>query len=334
MKRPTGSASAIVLAKKYIVGDFVVIHSSKAHARELLSLLKNVPPRGAGVIGAPCENPKEYGVLRVKKGKVLGIQENPSRASSCVRTIGCYVLPEDFFARYESLVGHKEDDLISILNSYAKEGRLRVRIVRKHFPSLKYPWHLLSYSRSLFAHPFSSFRAKSATIAKGVRIKGKVYIGAHSSIGEGSSIQGPVYIGDHVSIGKMNVIGPRCDIEDRVRTGPSCKMVSCVVQEGAHIRSAVLVDSVIGKKCRIGKGFVSVSKRADGEEIYARTQQGKKVSTFRSSFGIAVGDSVQIGDFCVSIPGVLIGQKNVISSGTVIIKNLKEGSRDGKKGSK
>ena len=148
-----------------------------------------------------------------------------------------------------------------------KEKKACLLLWENDIPSLKYPWNVLSISRIMLeSESFQNYVSPAATIGTNVVIKGKVYIGDNCQIGDNNVLRGPL------------------NLEKNVKTGAFFEIKNSVVQEGTHFHSGYVGDSVIGKNCRFGAGFITANRRLDRGNIKS-VVKGKKIDTGLTYFG-------------------------------------------------
>jgi bifunctional UDP-N-acetylglucosamine pyrophosphorylase/glucosamine-1-phosphate N-acetyltransferase len=138
-----------------------------------------------------------------------------------------------------------------------------------------------------------------------------VYIGKNTTVKEGTVIEGPAYIGDNCVIGYHNVLRGPLNIESNVKTGAYMEIKHSVVQEGTVFHSGYMGDSVVGKQCRFGAGFITGNVRLDRAPIHGFPKLGAIVGE-NSMFGIHSG----------TMPGIMIGANCKVGPGTLVFENL------------
>ena len=334
-KEPVGTGNAAYQASKLVKKPFFIMHPYKFYAKEIIKEILEIHKKNKAkiiLISNETTRPWDYGMLEFKKGKVIKIVENPQpgKEPSMYRTFGMYFLYSEFFDYYAK-IKHHEEDLIDGLNLYlnAKDGM--TVFLKKDPPTLKYPWNLLMAMDTMFAlKDFKKRVPKSAKIGKNVLMKGKVYIGNNVEIGDNTIINGPCYIGDNCKIGALNVFRGPVNLEKEVITGAFAEIKNSIIQEGTHIHSGYFGDSIIGKYCRFGAGFVSANRRIDRKNIKS-VIKGKKVNTELDRLGVMVGDNTFFGIQSSTMPGVIIGKNCVVGPGQTVMKNIKDGTKFFKK---
>ena len=324
---PQGTGNAIFRAREYIKEPFFVFWPYKFVAGEIIDSILNLVNKTKAetvLTGVKTNTPWEYGILRMENNRAVEIVENPEREKepSNIKVLGAYFLQPDFFDYYQKIKKHHPEDFIDALNLYIKEKTTGVIILEKDMPSLKYPWELLEILR-IKSKDFENYISPNAQMGENVVVNGNVFIGDNVIIGDNTVINGPCFIGDNCKIGVSNVFRGPVNLEKDVLTGSFTEIKDCLVQEGTHFHSGYFGDSVIGKNCRFGAGFITANRRIDRQNIKSLVK-GKKIDTGLTYFGMVVGDNSRFGIHSGSMPGVLIGSGCVIGPGTLVSENIED----------
>ncbi|MBI2098162.1 MAG: NTP transferase domain-containing protein [Candidatus Wildermuthbacteria bacterium] len=317
-EEPLGTGNALWQAKDFIKEPFIVLWGNKVGAKELVAQM--VAKQKGGVdavfVGSKVANPSDYGIFRLAGEKVLGIVEKPSLGEepSNIAVSGARLLTPDFFAYYEKLADYHEVDIVDATNEYVKDKNAFVLVVENKGLTLKYPWDSFGIMEYLFAsNYFKTYIAPSAKIARGVVIKGSVSIGENTEVRDGAILEGPIYIGENCLIGHHNVLRGPVNLEANCKTGAFMEMKHSIVQEGTTFHSGYLGDSIIGKNCRFGAGFITGNLRLDKKPIYGLPK-----------LGVTVGDNSAFGIHSGTMPGALIGANCVVGPATHVFKDLQD----------
>lgn len=328
-EKPLGTGNAIALAKNFIKGPFFIVWPSKVFTKDIagkiLERYQSVKPQMV-FVGTETATPWDYGIFKLAGEKIVEIVENPKpgQEPSKIEHFVIDFLEPDYFNYYQLLPKHHEADYIDALNLYLKDKKSELISCPKNLPSLKYPWNLLEiFKKMLESENFKEYLASSAVIGKNVVINGKVYIGENAKIGENTVINGPCYIGAGSEIGVSNILRGPVNLEKEVKTGAFCEIKNTIIQEGTHLHSGYFGDSIIGKNCRFGAGFISANRKLDRENIKSIVKNQKK-DTGLTYFGAVVGDKTRFGVHCSTMPGVLIGSNCVVGPGSVVFENIED----------
>ena len=308
-EKPLGTGNALFAAKKYIKDSFFVFWPNKVNSGELVGKMLEVQKKQgakAVFVGAFTKAPWDYGVARMEGERLAEIVENPKQGHepSNTKVVGAYLLESDYFSYYGRLSRRHEADFVEALNLYLKDKKASLVMSENDVPALKYPWDLFSVLDILF-------RSRQQQ-----RI-----IHPTAKIGEGTAFEGPVYIGEKCEIGPHNVLRGPLNIEKGTKTGAFFEIKHSVVQEGTHFHSGYIGDSLIGKNCRFGAGFVAANRRLDRKNIACEVQ-GKRMDTDLDHLGAVVGEETSIGIQAGTMPGVFVGARCQIGPGTIVFENV------------
>jgi len=298
-EEPLGTGNALAQAKDFIKEPFIVLWGNKVGAKDLVKqMLQKQKEENADavLVGAETANPKDYGVVRLEGDRVAEIVENPEQGKepSNIGIAGARLLQPDFFEYYEKLSNHHEADLVDAINVYLKDKKVSLLMVEEKGLTLKYPWDLFGIMDSLFESQ-KPFISSSAKIGKNVVIDGSVYIGENCEIGHGNVLRGPI------------------NIEENCKTAAFMELKHSIIQEGTIFHSGYAGDSIVGKNCRFGAGFVTGNLRLDKEPIHGLPKLGAMIGD-NSTFGIHSG----------TMPGVMIGSNCKIGPATHVFENVKD----------
>lgn len=307
-EEPLGTGSAIILAKDFVKGSFFLVWGAKAFSKKVFAkVLEKYKNETQGVfVGSVTKNPWDYGIFKLEGDKILKIQENPKKGEefSNIKQLGIYLIEPAYFDYYQKLSKHHEADHIDTLNLYLKDKKTDLLLLEKDVTSLKYPWNALSALKSMMeTEYFESYISPTAVIGANVVINGKVYIGDNCQIGDNNILRGPV------------------NLEAGVKTGAFFEIKNSIVQEDTHFHSGYVGDSVIGKNCRFGAGFITANRRIDRENIKS-VVKGNKIDTHFTHLGAIVGNNTSFGIHTGTMPGVIIGSNSLVGPGTLVFENI------------
>ena len=316
-EKPLGTGNALWQAKNFIKEPFVLLWGNKVGSKELIKKMIETQKKGnadAVLVGAEVKNPWEYGILRLEGDTIVEIVENPEQGTepSNIGLAGIRILGADFFEYYKSLSSHHEADLIDATNAYIKDKNVSLLRAKEQGLTLKYPWDLFGIMDSLFESQKPHI-SSSAHVGANVVMNGSVYVGENVVIREGTVIEGPVYIGDNCKIGQNNVLRGPLNLETQVRTGAFMEIKHSIVQEGTVFHSGYIGDSIVGKNCRFGAGFITGNVRLDKEPIHGLPK-----------LGAIVGDNSAFGIHSGTMPGVMIGSNCKVGPATQVFKDIED----------
>jgi bifunctional UDP-N-acetylglucosamine pyrophosphorylase/glucosamine-1-phosphate N-acetyltransferase len=326
-KRPTGTGDAILAAEKLIRDkQFFVLNADDTDVKENLKRISQKLEKGKNkiiLLASRTKTPWLFGILKIRGDRVLEIVEKPKRGQepSNLKNDNFFLFPREFLGYLKKVPSHPFS-LIHALNLYARENKIEVAMSKRETLSLKYPWHLFAtLQKKLNPSDFKTRIAKSAKIGKNTVISGKVIIGEGTKIGPNTTINGPCYIGKNCDLGASNVLRGPLSLEDGVKTGAFMEIKESIIQASTHFHSGYLGNSLIGRDCRFGAGFVVANRRIDRQNIFSHVK-GEKIDTDLTYFGTVIGSNTKVGIQVGVMPGVFIGSHCVIWPGNLVFNNV------------
>jgi len=318
-KEPKGMGNALWQAKNLLKERFLVLNASKINCKEII---KNIGRNKTVLFGQKTENPELFGIAKLEKDRVLKIIEKPEKknAPSDIMILGVYLLEPSFFESYAKIKKGMYD-FESALSEYVRKKYVKIIILKKESVSLKYPWHLFGIEKYLMDNFLKRKISKSAFISKRAGINGNVFIGENTRILENAIINGPCYIGDNCLIGNNALIREHVNLENNTIIGANAEITRSIFQENVHVHSGFFGDSIFGKDCRIGAGFITANRRIDRKTVRTIVK-GEKIDTGLDFLGGIFGNSVGAGIQCGIMPGVMVGDNSKIWPGTQVFKNI------------
>lgn len=331
---PRGQGDAIFKASQHLDHPDSLLIASPYHT-DLGTVLSELWQRhqqsgaAALLLGAPTDQPQEYGILHVESDRVLGIEEKPDPtslpdAAPAIRALSCYSLNKSVIERLENTEG--QYSLESCLDTVAKEDLVKWMKSPAPLVSLKYAWQLLSVAEKVLATMESS-TASSAQVASTAIIDdsaGPVVIDEYAQIKDFAKISGPAYIGTGVLVGEHCFVRSS-SIEHNTIVGSYSEIVRSVLLPGVSMHQSYCSDSILGNNTQIGAGLITANLRLDHQPICAtveRASEHKKVNTQRRKLGLITGDGVHIGVRVTTMPGIIIGAGATVFPGSTVFQSI------------
>ena len=143
--KPRGLADAFNVGKKFIgkknvcliLGDNIFYGDGlKLYLKNSINIVNNEDK--AVIFTYPVSNPKSYGVLRLKKNKVISIIEKPKKTTSNQAVVGIYFYPNSV-VKYVKLIKpskRKELEITDLNNIFLRKKKLEVQEMGRGFS-----WH-------------------------------------------------------------------------------------------------------------------------------------------------------------------------------------------------
>lgn len=314
--KPIGNADAVLRAIKAVEADhYLLTNSQHVDVHTILAQLSPVSNEYIQVGRVPTQEPWKYGVVKVDdQDRVVEFCEkpNPEEAKGLDRLVGVYRIPKQLahsLEPFESL----EYGLEALLSQLTNQGKLKATLLSKSVASLKYAWDLFSV-RDHLDFGQRPLIDPSAEISPHAILEGPIVVEAGARIHHFAVVTGPCYIGKNVVVGTHCVIREGSCLEEGVVVERSCDIKNSLIQSGTHIHSQYLGDSLLGRECRIGAGFISANVRLDRHPIEAEIK-GSKISTYRTKYGLCAGDRVKIGVGVNTMPGTTLGEESMVGPG-------------------
>jgi len=138
---------------------------------------------------------------------------------------------------------------------------------------------------------------KSATIERGVILKGPIIISQNCFIGAHAYLRGGVFLSGTVSV------GPGCEIKS-----------SFIFSNSALAHFNFVGDSIIGSNVNMEAGSIIANHYNEREEKEISVLiNGQVIKTGSTKFGGLIGDGVKIGANAVLSPGTLLTSGTIVS---------------------
>jgi len=327
-KRILGTADAIASVKEHVNEDFLVVNgdllSSSDAIKSVIKMHEKVESI-ATLAAVKVEKPEQYGVLKVKDGRLTDIIEKPSSKtpSSNLVNAGIYLFSIEIFDFIEQTKISKRGELeiTDSIHLIVKNGKTVAvtEIPSDSWLDIGRPWDLLDANMRVLKSIKPSILGR---VEKGAHIKGPVFVGRNTIVRSGAYIEGPVFIGDGSDIGPNCYIRPYTSIGRNVRIGNACEIKNSILMDGVRIGHLSYVgDSIIGEGCNLGAGSISANLRFDKKTVKMKIR-GEKIDTGRMKMGVIMGDNVMTGIGALFMPGVTIGHNSWIGPNIVVYNDV------------
>jgi glucose-1-phosphate thymidylyltransferase len=131
--KPEGLAQAFLIGEDFVGNDAVTlilgdnIFYGAGLGRRLSEISNSI---GATIFGVKVEDPERYGVVEATKdGRVLSIEEKPTKPKSSIAVPGLYFFDNTVSQRAKEVTksARGELEITSVIDSYLKEGNLQLR---------------------------------------------------------------------------------------------------------------------------------------------------------------------------------------------------------------
>ncbi len=140
---PRGLADGIVLGESFLGGDtlFYLLGDNIFFGHDIAVIMRNgmdevVNNGGAVVFGYYVKDPERFGIVEFDdSGRVISIEEKPSKPKSNYAVVGAYFYDNDVVSIAKSIKpsDRGELEITSVNEVYLREGRLSVRLLGRGF---------------------------------------------------------------------------------------------------------------------------------------------------------------------------------------------------------
>ena len=269
------------------------------------------------------EDPSEYGIAVVKKGKVTSLIEKPKREEmvSNLVSAGVFAITNTLWEAIDKteISPRGEIELTDSISMLIERGNVGAYALPSWWLDVGKPWDLLEANKLLLEN---EERRIEGTVEEGAVIKGDVVIEKGTLIKSGAYIEGPALIGED------SVIGPNCYIRaftslgKRVKIGNAVEIKNCIIMDDTNVGHLSYVgDSIIGQRSNFGAGTITANLRHDDRSIFV-TVKGERFDSKRRKLGAIIGDDVKTGIGTSISPGIVIHQGARTGVGVIVDRDI------------
>jgi len=299
-----GTAHALLEARGHLDEPFVVLNGSNMIDGRFVADLVDRPD-GLAVAITQSDRPRSYGVVSLKGSALVSITEKPTEVISNLINTGAYRLDPSAFAEIARLADEGKHDLPSAVSSLAQTRTVAAVPTQGLWVDALYPWDLLRLNQAALQ---SLSEVRSGTIEPNVTIRGRVLIGAGSTIRSGAYLQGPLALGPGCEIGPHAVLLPSTSLGKNVRIGALTTVANSILMDDVSLGpSSVVQDSVIGSGTAARAGLMAASGRGD-VQIEGEWHEVVQI-------GALIGEDVEVGNGTSLACGTVVGTRARISDG-------------------
>ena len=130
--KPRGLPDAFKIGKNFIGNDNValILGDNFFYGQSLTDRLKKIVnlKKGASILVHPVKNPNRFGVVTLKRNKIINLVEKPKNTKSNLAITGLYFFDNSVIKKVSSLKRSKRNELeiIDLLKIYKKTNSLKV----------------------------------------------------------------------------------------------------------------------------------------------------------------------------------------------------------------
>jgi len=323
-----GTAHALGSLRAHVDGPFLSVNGDVVVSGDALKQMVAYHRKVGGPVIAIAEvaDPRAFGVVETRDGKVVGLEEKPRTPNSNLISAGIYIFDEDIFPLIDrtpkSSRGEFEiTDTIRMLMASRDVFGFRLP---GEWIDVGRPWDLLRANAALLKSLAGALRGD---VERGATLVGEVLVEEGAQVKHGSYVEGPAIFGPGAEIGPNCYIRPSTTIGPKAKVGNACEVKNSIVMAGTHVPHQNYVgDSIIGERCNFGAGAKVANLRLDEGSVKV-VWRGMEVDTGLRKLGVVMGDDVRIGVNACIDPGTIIGEGSFIGPGATVRGNIAPGSR-------
>lgn len=323
-----GTAHAIGSLRRHVDGTFLsvngdIVVSAEAFAA-LLGFHKKV--RAPVLALAEVSDPGAFGVVEVKDGKVVSLEEKPRRPKSGLINAGVYVFDDDIFPLIDATPksSRGEFEITDTIRALIEKRDVHGFRLPGEWIDVGRPWDLLRANAALLA-PLKG--AVHGHVDPGAALLGEVLVEEGAEIRRGAYIEGPTIVGSGAVIGPNCYIRPSTSIGPGAKVGNACEVKNSILMAEAHVPHQNYVgDSILGERCNLGAGTKVANLRLDEAPIKVMFR-GLEVDTGLRKLGVIMGDGVKVGINASIDAGTIIGEETFVGPSAHVRGNIAPRSR-------
>lgn len=147
-KEQMGTGHALLLAKNFVKGKFIVMYGDDLYHREDI---ERCLTHDLAVLAQEVENPERFGVFIVEDGIIKDVVEKSKNPSSNLANAGFYVLNDKIFDILEKLkLSEREEyELTDAIKKFAVNNRISCELVKKFWISISSPGEMKKAEKML-----------------------------------------------------------------------------------------------------------------------------------------------------------------------------------------
>jgi bifunctional UDP-N-acetylglucosamine pyrophosphorylase/glucosamine-1-phosphate N-acetyltransferase len=321
--RPTGTANALVGARRHLDDDFVVLPGDCVFdVSDLESLYETVP-----TICVRATTGRNTDPVVVGDGGPVDVARLADDHGTAYVDAGACSLPREAmqWTRFPPNDAG-ERDLATVVDRTAATDDVRPVVVDDHV-DVDSPGDLLAANRRVFEDVSTGGSEESATggfeVADGTveemaRCHGPVRVSEGASVANGAVVEGPAVVDANAVVESNAYVGPYSYVGPNVTVEHSTRVANTILLEDARIGpNCAVEDSVLGRDADVGARTIVANHDPGPEHEPTTTERESGASTClddRSvqdsthSFGMVVGASATVSGTVHVDSGVVVPQ--------------------------
>ena len=322
-----GTADAARYAKAFAVDDDIIlmygdILSGPGTFKGLIERHRR-SKRSLTVSVKPVDDPSAYGIVVVKRKKVVDLIEKPKpeQMVSNLVNAGIYAAGPEIWDAIDKTQPSSRGvlEITDSIKMLIDQGKVGAYELPSWWMDVGKPWDLLKANRLILNDATGYI---SGEVEEGAVLKGEVFVETGATIRSGSYIEGPVYIGEGSTIGPNCYLRAHTSVGKQVKIGNAVEIKNSIIMDGTNIGHLSYVgDSVIGRKVNFGAGTITANLRHDNKTVKVSVK-GQRINSGRRKMGAVVGDNVKTGIGTLIAPGIVLHQGSRTGVGVIVDKDI------------
>ena len=302
-KKQLGTGHALLQAEEQVDDEFLVVNGDSFVSTDLLADLVETEGKGSAVAVTRSDEPTDYGVVEVKDGEVVGLEEKPRVYDAETETInaGAYRFDTHVFDDIREVSSGGEMTLTDAVVRQTKEGNVQA-VYTDGWNDISHLWDVLRVNAEMVGNGKTDERPDAG---KGVHptahVADAVALGRNVRVGPNATILPGTSLGDNVSVGAGAVVANSVLFADS-DVGENAVVRDCVVAANGSFGPNATVEG--------GKADVVVES-----ELYQNVRLG----------GVVGDNSTVAGGACLN-PGTVLGNDVRILTGATVDGRVESGT--------
>lgn len=319
--RPTGTANALVGARRHLDDDFVVLPGDVLFdVADLKSLYETVPT----VCVRAADDRSDEQVVVGDGGPIDLARLEDGNEGSYVDAGACSLPAEAMQWTRLPPNDAGERDLATVVDRTAATYDVRPVVVDDHV-DVDAPADLLAANRRAF-DDWATRRVDvvvDGTVEEMARLHGPVRVADGASVANGAVVEGPAVVEAGAVVEPNAYVGPYSYVGPDVTVGHSTRVTNVVLLDGARVGSScTLEESIVGPDADVGAETTVANREHEQGTLDHETRptawhDDHSSSRGARSFGVVVGGSATIDGRVRVGTGVVVPQYATVDDGAL-----------------
>ena len=305
-EKQLGTGHALLQAEEKVDDEFLVVNGDSFVSTDLLADLVKTEDGGSAVAVTRSDEPTDYGVVDVKNGNVVDLEEKPRVYDAETETInaGAYRFGTRIFDDIRESSGGGEMALTDAVLRRVKDGDVQA-VYTDGWNDISHLWDIL--------------RINAAMVGEDIKNGTETDDGSRKGVHPTAHVADAVVVGKNVRVGPNATVLPGTSLGDNVSVGAGAVVANSVLFADASVdENAVVRDAVVAGNGSVGPNATVEGGKADvvvEDELYQNVRLG----------GV-VGDNSTVGGGACLKPGTVLGNNVRVGTGTTADGRIESGT--------